>query len=149
MGRSFEKVYWTSGSHDGPGDGVADFNGVPHYFAAEWDEGKDNYAEVVRLTPISTQILRLVVERQEIEERWWAAYYGGTAPVETRPALPPERERYDKIQTILPNELTTRAKPVVRARGEFRRESDQVQSGKLFFTWEVKWEPIDEPASGV
>jgi hypothetical protein len=58
----FEVVYAQYRYWDGPREGVADYQGRPHYYAAEWDAACDDYADTFLLTPVDADVFATVRE---------------------------------------------------------------------------------------
>jgi hypothetical protein len=103
---------------DRPIEGFADFEGVPHHFKCEFnDEGE--YSDVYCLTPISADMLRLVVERQRIFDRWSTAFHAGQTTLDTHPALPNERARYDELDEAVSQALKGFTATASKARAKF------------------------------
>ncbi|HXB23809.1 MAG TPA: hypothetical protein VNV25_03700 [Gemmatimonadaceae bacterium] len=86
-------VYW-----DGPREGVADFEGRPHRFVADWNAAEDDYADTFSLYPIDAATLRIAVDQWTIWRRWVAARRAGATSDDTHPALPEDRERYAELE---------------------------------------------------
>jgi hypothetical protein len=57
--------------YDGPRLGVAELNGVPHIYEAEFDHSTDEYGDTYFLSPIKPELLALLMED-------WAIWCGGT-----------------------------------------------------------------------
>jgi hypothetical protein len=136
---TFERVYAVTNFHDQPRDGVADFAGRPHFFQSEWDEAADEYANTFRLSPVSLEVVELVLEDRAIAERWWLAVRG-TSTVMVPRALPDDRPRFAQLQQALKAALQIDPGDFVRARAEFR--SGPGWDGVGFAPLEVWWQPL-------
>lgn len=89
-----QPVHTIDDYYDGPKQGIADFEGKPHYYEREFDEERDEYSDVFRLTPIADSIFELAMEKSGIWWRWRNAFDSGKVMLDTHPALPEERSRY-------------------------------------------------------
>src|SRR5262245_11670603 len=119
MSTSLERVHSVTDYVDGPIGGVADFNGTPHRYDAEFDDLNGEYSSVFRLKELPQDLFHLLMEDWEIWRRWETAFHAGQTTKETHPALPEDRARHvDLLREIavLNNRWTTR---VFRMRGEF------------------------------
>src|SRR2546421_11425063 len=55
------RLYVVLDYFDGPIEGVADFQGKPHYFVAEFDEERDSHTTRYQLSPLSAETIRSVL----------------------------------------------------------------------------------------
>jgi hypothetical protein len=117
--------------HDQPRTGVAHFDGRPHYYEREFDDAAQEYTDVYSLTPISDPIFGLVMEKWQIWLRWKAAFRANETTLETHPALPQERPRYDELDQAIQREIAANRSMVLRALGDFDRKGDRVEWTKL------------------
>ena len=117
-----EEVFTVMDYYDGPRKGVANFRGLPHLYECIFDEVKDDYSDLYRLTPISQRIFELAKEDWAIWERWEAAFHSGKTSIESHPALPQDRKRHEEIQAILDSALTTNTAECATQRGSFLNE---------------------------
>jgi hypothetical protein len=131
-------VYW-----DGPREGVADFEGRPHRFVANWNSAEDDYADTFSLYPIDDATLRIVVEQWAIWRRWVAARLAGATSDDTHPALPEDRQR----RTALEAEWTKRVAGLRalprHATAEFRPVRDEFLDLRMAATLEVSWRLVE------
>jgi hypothetical protein len=125
----YERVYTMTDYYDGPRAGIANFRGKPHVYISPFDRSKDRYAEWYELRPVDDETLRLALETWEIWLRWDDAHHAGLAGLETHPALPPDRARYDKIKPVLAARLTASPGPPIRASGVFRPTAGHENAG--------------------
>ena len=133
MGAVFERVHTVTDFWDGPVAGVADLEGAAHYYERDWDESQDD-ADTYSLTPIDDETLALALEEWAIWRRWEAAFHEGRAAIDTHPALPGERARYEELQVRLAGRLRVDPDRAIRKRGEFQARDDP----DLWM--EVRWE---------
>jgi hypothetical protein len=116
-----DRVLTINDYYDGPRLGVAELNGVPHIYEAEFDHSTDEYGDMYFLTPIDADLLSLLLEDWDIWRHWDIAYKLNEVTVESHPALPEERKRHEELKRAIGDRL--RADPVNRlyARGRFGR----------------------------
>ena len=105
--------------HDCPREGFADFDGAPHHFECQFDETADEYSDAYCLTPISTETLFLVIERQKIFDRWNTAFHTGQTALDTHPALPSESARYSELDEAISKALKNSTTAPYQARATF------------------------------
>jgi len=135
-----EPVHTVDDYFDQPLRGIADFDGKPHCYEREFDEVTDEYTDIYRLAPVSESVFKLAVEKSQIFDRWLEAFQAGTTTLDTHPALPPERSRYEELQRIV-NEHIAEARPnMFRSRGRFLVISD---GRGLAGRSEVEWFGLD------
>jgi len=98
----FERVHVELDWYDGPRQGVADLDGVPHYFRAVHDYAKPDVPDdEYLLWPVEPGVLALEREQWEIFVAWNDRYEAATAPVETHPARGGVDRRYDELEARL------------------------------------------------
>jgi hypothetical protein len=124
-----EKVHTIEDFHDSPRKGIADLNGVAHWFECEWDKAADDYAATYLLSPVDDLTLSLATERDEIFGRWVEAFRAGTVALDTFPALRDEKARYDELTKRLDGKLSLNPERQARAVGTF------VEDGVV---WEIR-----------
>ena len=143
MMRPFEIVYTVTDYYDGPRVGVADFNGAPHLYEAEWDEAAGDYADTFKLSPLDRETFEHALEAWDIWLRWNKAFRNGLETLETHPALPADRPRHNQLEELLRVRLVTAARPV-RAFAEFRTDASRACGDKeTFAPLKVRWSRID------
>jgi hypothetical protein len=125
--------------HDGPRRGVANFRGEPHFFECVFDEGRDEYSECYRLTPLGAEAAEAARENWEIFARWREAFGSGKTDLSTHPALPEETARYRANQHRLEEALASAQTIPVRAKGEFAPVGDSSSSLDVLTPWQVRW----------
>lgn len=115
-----EPIYTIDEIHDRrPIEGFANFEGSPHHFRCEFDDDADDYSDVHRLTPISAATLQLVLERRQIWLRWNATFRAGETSLDTPPALPNERVRFNDLNETISQALKDFQTTAFRARAKF------------------------------
>jgi hypothetical protein len=103
----FDRVLTINDYYDGPRLGIAEFNGVPHIYEAEFDHSNDEYGDTYFLSPIDSELLALTLEDWAIWCRWDAAYKRHEVTLESHPALPTERHRHEELKRTIGNRLKT------------------------------------------
>ena len=102
-----DRVLTINGYFDEPILGVAELQGVPHIYEAEFDRTKDEYGGRYFLSPIDPELLALVLEASAIWLRWNAAYLKKEVSLASHPALPHERKRHEELTEAIGDPLTT------------------------------------------
>jgi hypothetical protein len=98
----FERVYVELDWYDGPRSGLADVNGVPHYFQAVHDDSRPGAPDdVYHVWPASDDALALEREQWAIFVAWNSRYEAGTAATDTHPGLGGIDARYDELTALL------------------------------------------------
>lgn len=100
-----ERVLTVNDYYDGPRLGVAELDGVPHVYEAAFDHSTDEYGDTFFLSPVSADLLALVMEDWGTWIRWDRAFRAGEVGQETHPALPAERERHAELERLIGNRL--------------------------------------------
>lgn len=100
-----DRVYTVNNYYDGPRLGVADVDGVPHIYEAEFDHTSDEYGDTYFVSPIDESLLALVLDDWEIWLRWDSAFKRGEVSIETHPALPEDRERHEALKIAIGDRL--------------------------------------------
>jgi hypothetical protein len=144
MAADFETVYTVTDFWDGIRAGIADFNGVPHYYERldeQRDEQKDDWVDLFLLKRIDQETFRLAMEDWEIWKRW---YISGCQP-KTHPALPEDRARHTEITEILSERLVVTPSLDVKAQAEFERDYRDIHpkhASNPMAKIKVKWQVI-------
>ena len=128
----FEPVYTVPDWYDGPRGGIASFRGTPHIYRCLVDYGP---IEFYWVQPIDQETFALALEEWDIWLRWDAAFRVGAVAIETHPALPEDRARYDELQAILPARLVLDPSRSIQVRAEWG-------DGPLT-TRRVRWTPVE------
>jgi len=137
----FERVYTVVDYWDGPREGVADLQGCPHVFQAEWDKGADgdDYARTFLLRPISRKAFEAALEDWTIWLRWEEAFHAGDTTEQSHPALPEDRSRHEELKAILAAELRTLKGPSLRANATFRAPVGVTPTRRASSPLEIEW----------
>ena len=101
----WDRVYTVDDYYDGPRLGIADVDGVPHIYEAEFDHSSDEYGDTYFVSPVNENLLALVLEDWEIWLRWDSAFKRGGVSIESHPALPQDRERHEALKIAIGDRL--------------------------------------------
>lgn len=139
----YERVYTIWGFYDGARTGIADFNGVPHYFACLFNEVADDYSDNFRLYPVGIEFIERAIRTDEIYRVWENKFQSGEVGIETHPGHGEIDAEYDEIKSWLDNEIAgLRAIPSLYG-AEFRVLPDQESIlPRIIRNQEVKWSPL-------
>jgi hypothetical protein len=110
----WDRVHTVNGYYDRPRLGIADVDGVPHIYQAEFDHSSDDYGDTYLVSPVDESPLALVLEDWEIWLRRHSAFKRGAVSVESHPSLPPDRERHEVLKIAIGDRLR-----VDRARAKY------------------------------
>jgi hypothetical protein len=102
---AWDRVHTVNIHSDGPRLGIADVDGVPHIYEAEFDDSSDEYGDTYLVSPVDSGLLALVLEDWEIWLRWYSARKRGEASLESHPALPEDRERHEALKIAIGDRL--------------------------------------------
>lgn len=144
MERPFERVYTVHDYYDGLRGGFADFDGAPHAYRSIWREDLGGWDPENRyeLSPISAEMLALVLEDWEIWKRWEEAFFAGQAAQDTHPALPADAARHTELEPVVERALEIDPARRRIAIAEFRaRGGGGWPSPPSRVTHEVRWTP--------
>ncbi len=96
----FERVYVELDWYDGPRAGVADIDGVPHYFYSDdWTSSVE--ADTYHVWPASEVAVAWEREQFAIFARWDEGYQTGAVKLETHPGHGGTDARYDELTMLL------------------------------------------------
>jgi hypothetical protein len=105
---AWERIHTVHGYHDGPLEGVADFEGQPHWYSREFAEAADEYSDRYWLTRIEPDLLVLVMEHWEIWLRWRTAFQQGQVILQAEQdpmALPVDRQRALELKLVIDDRI--------------------------------------------
>jgi hypothetical protein len=98
---AWDRIYTVNTYYDGPRLGIADVDGVPHIYEAEFDHSSDEYSGTYFVSPVDESLQALVLEDWEIWLRWAAAFKRGEVTIESHPALLEDRERHEALKIAI------------------------------------------------
>ena len=120
----FERVYTMTDYHDGPREGIADFNGAPHKYRALFVPFDERDSDTFELSPLTPAAFALEAETWAIWCRFEAACVAGPSvsdiPHEDWGALPDERVRRRELSAAIAAATAIAPGPHVVCAGEFR-----------------------------
>jgi hypothetical protein len=138
----YEKVY-SYNWYDGPRSGVADYKGKPYYFESQWEDLNNLESDSFKLSPISKNLLSLVIEYWQLWKKLEEAYKQGLTTQETHPFLPSDAHEGKRLDQILKNELKIDETNHLKARADFiGATAQQFKSSGIDFL--VKWTILKE-----
>jgi hypothetical protein len=91
--------------YDGPRRGIAEFNGIPHYFECVFDESADEYSSLFRLFPVSEEFLQYAARNWAIWKSWEARFHRGLVSAESHPGHGKLDAEYDRLRAWLDTEV--------------------------------------------
>lgn len=140
---SLETVFTVTDYWDGPRQGIANFQGKPHFYDCVFDEQENGYSNFFRLTPIDEEAFRLAMEDWAIWRRWYLAFHSGQTDISSHPALPEDAERHRQLKEILEKKLVTdQAKAETRI-GRFTVPQDPELEPGIRRPMQVEWLEVD------
>ena len=135
----FEEVFTVTEYYDGPRQGIANYQGQPHFYDCIFGGLKQDYSNFYRLTPVSHELLVLALEDWGIWKRWERAFHTGQAGRGSRPALPSERDRHLQIQSLLDGRLKTDIERCIARTGAFAEANSGAVSPGILVDLVVRW----------
>lgn len=124
---AIDRILTVHDYYDGPRLGIAELNGVPHIYEAEFDHSTDEFGDTYFLSPINEGSLLLVMEDWEIWKRWEAAFKKNETPHSTHPALPIDRKRHESIKKQIGDDLKTDPNNPFHFRAKFGQRGTTVE----------------------
>ncbi|HEY0427514.1 MAG TPA: hypothetical protein VGC76_06885 [Pyrinomonadaceae bacterium] len=115
----YEIVHTITDWYDGARAGIADLNGVPHYYENQWLEDEQNWSDVYFLKSLDAETFALAIEDWEMWLRWEKAFKEGKTTQETHPVLPEEKQRHEELSQVLVERLIINPETDVRAKADF------------------------------
>jgi hypothetical protein len=135
----YDEVFTVTEYYDGPRQGIATFRGRAHFYDCIFDEAKDDYSNLYRLTPVPLHIFDLAMEDWAIWERWKSAFHTGRTTLESHPALPQDRARHTEIQAVLDSALKTNKETCIIQDGLFEVLGSPTLPKGVIRPLQVKW----------
>ena len=115
----YEPVHTITDWYDGARAGVADLNGVHHYFENHWNESNQCWNEIYLLQPIDDETFDFAIEDWGIWRRWESSFKEGKTIQEDHPALPEDQERHNELAKLLAERLVVSPDTSIKATAEF------------------------------
>jgi hypothetical protein len=138
----YEVVHTVKDYYDGPRSGIANYGGSPHLYECIFDEQKEDYTDVFRLTPIDTETFKLALEDWTIWKRWEIAFHSGITDHSTHPCLPEDRQRHLEIKPILEERLVIEPTLAISRVGKFEPIGNVLLPKGVMRPLQVKWEEL-------
>ena len=135
----YEEVFTITEYYDGPRQGIANFNGQPHFYDCIFSDARGDYSDLFRLTPIPIDVLELAKEDWAIWERWEAAFHAGRVTMTSHPALPEERARHEEIDAVLNRVLKTDNDNCIIRNGSFEADENPALAKGVLRPLQVRW----------
>lgn len=139
---SNDTVFTVTEYYDGPVNGIANFQGEPHFYERMFDSASDSYSDKYRLTPIDKPIFRLAMEDWEIWRRWELAFHAGKTQMETHPALPEDTATHRELEPILSQALQSSPTAITRT-GTFSASGQSESAPGIMRGLQVRWSNPD------
>src|SRR5690349_2382719 len=98
---AYERVHTIWDLYDGIRTGVADMNGVPHYFASQFDESSDDYSDNFKLCPVDAEFMQRAMRNWTIYRAWERQFHSGEAELLTHPGHGGVDAEYDELKSWL------------------------------------------------
>jgi hypothetical protein len=144
----YEQVFTVTDYYDGPREGIANYRGQPHFYECIFNEAKDDYLELFRLTPLGTEVFQLAMEDWNIWRRWEIAFHAGQTDISTHPALPHEANRHAELKRILDRSLVTDPERAILRVGRFEALGESNLPKGVIRHLQVEWTgPLTESPS--
>jgi hypothetical protein len=138
----YERVYAVWDYYDGVRTGIADFNGVPHYLASQFDEGADDYSDNFKLYPVDAEFMERAMQNWAIWQAWEHQFHSGEAKLETHPGNGGINLEYDELKSWLNRKVGQLQALPTLYRAKFRVLSGQEAMPKgMLREIEVAWSP--------
>jgi hypothetical protein len=137
----YERVFTVTDYYDGPVQGIANYQGEPHFYESIFDEANDEYSKLFRLTPLDAETFHLAMEDWNIWKRWEFAYLGGQTDISTHPALPHDANRHTELKRILDGTLVTDPQKAFTRVGQFDVFGEPRLPNGVIRPLQVKWIP--------
>jgi len=112
--------------YDGPRLGIAEWNGVPHIYEAEFDHSTDEYGDTYFLSPVDPSLLGLVMEDWGIWLRWEAARKRNEVAAEPHGILAVDAERSAVVKAAIGDRLKSDPLNRSRLRARFNHGTEGV-----------------------
>lgn len=140
MSFKFEKVFTILDYFDGILSGIANFNGMPHYFE-RYADAEDDWGDYYLLKPLDDETFELAMEDWAIWKRWYAS----NPLIKTHPALPEDRQRHTELKILLAQKLTVNPNFDFRAQAKFLADYEGVErqhATNPFAKFQVEWKMV-------
>ncbi|AKJ27148.1 hypothetical protein [Caldimonas brevitalea] len=138
-----ERVYVENDWYDGPREGIADINGVPHRFKSLFDDDEGRYLDTFLVWPVDKQVLELEIEQWGIFVEWNVLYRSGKAATETHPGHGGRNARWDELEALLDQSRTAVPVQAKRAVAQLVAIHREMQYGPSGPSYMLSWKLLD------
>jgi hypothetical protein len=147
-----ETVYAIFDAYDGPIEGVADYQGIPHYFWRIFDKTNDDWTESYTLQKLTPQANECARRKYELWRRWRDAFQEGRVSLTSHPVFPEDHSDYEEAKQRLSILLEENPNPKFQREGRFivselrKRIHDSTSADGRFVKWRTnaRIEPVSE-----
>ena len=133
-----EIVFTVTDYYDGPRQGIANYQGTPHFYECIFDSATNDYSDLYRLTALDELVFRLALEKWEIWRRWELAFHTGKTNMESHPALPEDAARHEELEQLLGNALQSSPSAITRV-GKFSALGHSELPPGMLRQLQVRW----------
>lgn len=138
-----EQVYVKNEYYDGPRRGIANYNGVPHRFIANFDDlNVEN--DTFRLFPVLNDEFSLEIEQWKIYVEWDKKYESGELGADTHPGHGGIDKRWDEIEKILQPKRDIIPESAIEVYAEFKQNDQESRYTSIGPNYGVAWKPADQ-----
>jgi len=116
---TFERVHTVWDYYDGSREGLADFNGKPHHYQSQWDEGADDWSPFFALTPVDSETLHLAMQQRTLWCTWEQAFHAAQVAQDSHPGYGVKNTRHDELEAILEARLPGEVSVTYTVRTQF------------------------------
>ena len=137
----FEPVIMMWDYFDGARTGMAEFNGIAHYFDGKFDETLIGFPEDYELSPVCDQFLKSAHKQWKIYRDWQFKFRQGLEVQENHPGGRGTNPEYDRLQDELDIGIDALTPLPDRYIPEFRASAtnqDHIPKG-AYRDFEAKW----------
>jgi hypothetical protein len=133
-------LVYTFDWYDGPRSGVADYDGLPHYYESQWADIDHIDEDWYRLSPIPQEVFELELERERLWAKYAEASAIGIVGPEHHPFLPDDRPRGEELLQLLETALRIDEKQHLISRDEFipiNEQARQATGAQMMVNWTI------------
>ncbi len=121
----YERVYMVWDIYDGPRTGIANVNGMPHYFSSIFDEAADEYSARFTVSPVGDEFLDRALRQWTIFRSWELQFHQGAAGLDTHPGHGGIDAEYDSTRTWLKGRMSALEPAPYSLTADFRAVAGQ------------------------
>ena len=136
----FEQVTQVWAYHDQPVSGVANYNGRPHKYERQFDDGLDDYTDMFRLTPLDQGLMDLIDQNWETWLKWRAAFDRGECELNSHPQFGQNTAEREASKVAIDERIEALAASSFLVAGLFRYADPSGINQGSQAEWAVAWE---------